>query len=252
MADQLKRINFEELINDDILHVVFSNLSMEDTRTVMQVNGRWKDVCLHQLRTRTRFDDHLYQTDPRGRPKSKHHSELMEINRMLELMPALKVLTFDFTKIKKEDWMALIDTITIFNPLIQELYFSNVHQYILEGIIKKIGPKIKILHLLNFGCHPKIRWSLAEGFPNLEELKLDDCNVFSVALESTPSTLKKLTFYANLFKNRHLKVIKALRKSPHSLSIEHLYLNNTCPEGFELICEHFRNLKAFKLFVRRF
>lgn len=143
MADQSDPINFEEMINDDILHVVFSYLSIKEIQPMISVNKRWKAVCLDHLKGRTRFDDSSLLLDRHLQgiqQKSKHFEK---IKRMLVLMPGLKSLKISFYPLNGKDRTNLIEMIAKFKFL-EELDVRWANKRILKKIIVKIGSKIKI------------------------------------------------------------------------------------------------------------
>lgn len=243
---------FEEVINDDILHVLFDYFELKEMQPMMEVNQRWRDVGYKHLMTRTRLivdefigKDRLEDEKPwTDEQKTKHFEK---VKRMLRSMPGLKSLGFNFERIKRKDEKDLIKTIAIHNPLIEELHLGEPGRKTLKMIIKKFGSKIKILglyesvkqqRLITFGR------AIFEGFPNLEEIMIG-CFFNPEMLEYIHGRLKKISFgpYVQLL---IIYYMKALIKSPHSSSIECLRFERMNPLAFDFICNNFKDLKSFE------
>lgn len=173
---------------------------------------------------------------------------------MLKLMPGIKALRIYFYAKHKEDWMPLIETITDYNPRIKELKFNHVNEEILKEIAKKIGPKIKILYLYDYNKQSTESENIGstfefKEFPKLKELWIHFCHFEPEMLESIPGTLKKIELIW-LEDENYLKSIKALINSNHSSSIECLIVYGLCSQGFELICENFKNLRFLRFYFQ--
>lgn len=248
--DQPNPVDFEEVINDDILHLIFNYSTIKELLPLMDVNQRWKDVCIHHLKTRTRFNgDDLNDDLPPNQTKEIHETNsnlFAKVKKMLKLMSGLKSFEFDFRSINEKNRMTLIETIINNNPLIEEFKLKWINKECLENMIKNIGTNIKILHLSYSDLRTKIGRSPFEGLPNLEELKLTNCIIISEMFKWIPATMKKLIFYGYSGQSMNREVIEAVIDSNNSSSIEDLAINDLSSDTFELICENFKNLKSIQ------
>lgn len=249
--DSFNSIDFEEVINDDLLYLVFSNLSLKQLPPLLEVNRRWKDVCLRQLKIRTEFDGYeiLNRYSQWSWPPERAHLQKSAnfelVNNLLKLMPGLKSFKFDFNIINEKEWITLIETVISYNPLIQEFRLTSISGQILQKIITKFGSKIKVLWLADIDLDNEFGRSLFEGLPILEKLKMA-ANIDPLMFDSIPVSLKKLSLCNSNNEEFHFEIVKALINSSHSSSIECLKIEYLSSEAIGLICDNFEHLQSFK------
>lgn len=237
---QLNPVNFEDIIDDDVLSIIISHISSIEVHPLMEVNARWRDVCLQQLRTRTTLQCNFRILDAE---EKSIYSKL--ISKTLELMTGLKSFQFNliWTMSDCPLLMDILETIIDYNPQIEELNLYSVDDMCFAKI-QKLGLKIKILKLSYAHLYNQTGESLFGGFRIIEYLELSNCSVNFEMLETFPQTLKKLSL-KDYSKDWILGAMKVLTRSNLS-SIEYLNVDKINLESFGLIVEHFKNLKSFE------